>query len=304
MSGYHIPVLLNETIEYLDIKPNEWYVDCNLGGGGHTALILEKGGMVLGIDLDPEALEESAKRFNLKIEKINGQIIAKSDNLILVQDNFIHLQEIITNLNLPTPSGILFDLGISSHQVDDKDRGFSFMSDAPLDMRMNQDSEEPTAADIVNALSERELAQLFFEFGEEYKGKQIAHAINEYKKHKLIHTTHELASIILSVKKKTKYDRIHPATQVFQALRIITNDELNNIKKGLQTAIEILKPNGRLVVISFHSLEDRIVKNFIRDKEQEDLIENLTKKPIEASNDEIYDNSRSRSAKLRAATKK
>lgn len=303
MNNYHIPVLLKETIEYLDIKPNLWYIDCNLGGGGHTAAIIEKGGKVLGIDLDREAIEEAAKRFDLKIEKLNEKLIAKSENIILIQDNFINLQVLINSLKIPSPSAILFDLGISSHQIDDKERGFSFMDDAPLDMRMNQDSDEPTAADIVNALSEKELSQLFFDYGEEFKARQIAHAINEYKKHKLIKSTHELASIILSVKRKTKYDRIHPATQVFQALRIITNDELNNIKKGLQASLDSLAPNGKLVVISFHSLEDRIVKNFIRENEKENILQNLTKKPIEASLDELYDNQRARSAKLRAARK-
>lgn len=298
--AYHIPVLLKETIEYLDIKKDRWYIDCNIGGGGHTAEILNKGGKVLGIDLDVDAIEESAKRFNLKTEKNNGKLIAKSENLILVQDNFINIQEIAESQNIK-PAGILFDLGISSHQLDQRDRGFSFMDDADLDMRMNQKSDEPTAADIVNALNEKELAQLFFEFGEEYRAKQIAKAINEYKKHKLIKTTHELASIVLSVKRKGKYDRIHPATQVFQALRIITNDELNNIKIGLNKASEILPKDGRLVVISFHSLEDRIVKNFIRENEEQ--LESLTKKPIEATLDELFDNSRARSAKLRAAKK-
>ncbi len=292
MGSFHIPVLLKETIELLDIKQNEWYVDCNLGGGGHTAEILKNGGKVLGIDLDSEAITESSALFK------------DSENIILVQDNFINLEQILKEKNITSPVGILFDLGISSHQLDDKDRGFSFMSDAPLDMRMNQNSEEPTAADIVNALSEKELSQLFFDFGEEYKAKQIAHAINEYKKYKLVKTTHELASIVLSVKRKTKYDRIHPATQVFQALRIITNDELNNIKIGLTKALEVLRPGGRLVVISFHSLEDRIVKNFIRDNEQKDSLINLTKKPLEATDDELYENPRARSAKLRAAQKK
>lgn len=301
---YHIPVLLKETIEYLDINPNDWFIDCNLGGGGHTAAILEKGGKVLGIDLDKEALEESAKRFNLELKEENGKLIARSEELILVQDNFINITQLIIDLSLPNPSGILFDLGISSHQLDDRSRGFSFMDDAPLDMRMNKNSDEPTAADIVNALTQKELTELFFKFGEEPRSRRIAEAITEYKKHKLVQTTHELTNIILSVKPRTRYDRIHPATQAFQALRIITNDELNNLKTGLQKAVDLLDQNGRLVVISFHSLEDRIVKNFIRDNEHDGKLENLTKKPIEATNDELFDNSRARSAKLRAAIKK
>ena len=298
--AYHIPVLIKETKELLDVKKDSWYIDCNLGGGGHTAEILEKGGKVLGIDLDSEAIEESANRFGLTPERINGKLVAKSDNLILIQDNFINIDLIVEEYKIK-PAGVLFDLGISSHQLDERERGFSFMNDADLDMRMNQESDEPTAADIVNALNEKELAQLFFEFGEEYRAKQIARAINEYKKNKLIKSTHELASIVLSVKRKNKYERIHPATQVFQALRIITNDELGNIKVGLKKAVEILDKDGLLVVISFHSLEDRIVKNFIRDNEEQ--LQNLTKKPLEASLDELYDNNRARSAKLRAAKK-
>jgi 16S rRNA (cytosine1402-N4)-methyltransferase len=303
MNNFHIPVLLKETIEYLDVKKDQWYIDCNLGGGGHTASILEQGGKVLGIDLDKDALEESAKRFNLNLEELDEKLIAKSEKLILIQDNFINLKSLILNLNIPSVAGILFDLGISSHQLDDRDRGFSFMDDAPLDMRMNRNSIEPTAADIVNALSQKELTELFFKFGEEPRSRRIAEAITEYKKHKLIQTTHELTNIVLSVKPRTRYDRIHPATQVFQALRIITNDELNNLKIGLENAMEVLEKDGRLVIISFHSLEDRIVKNFIRDKEHEEKLENLTKKPVEATLDELYDNSRARSAKLRAATK-
>ena len=329
MNTFHKPVLLKEVLEFLDIKKDCWYIDCNLGGGGHTEEILKLGGKVIGIDLDKEALEEVSKRLKNYIDQ---------GKLILVQDNFKNLDQILINLrhsgdehsedariisnNSPfniqhSISGILFDLGTSSHQLDKKDRGFSFNSDEKLDMRMDQTLNIPTAADLVNVLHEGELKDLFEKFGEEKFSKRIAKAITEYRKVKRIETTHELSQIIVSSVHRSK-NKIHPATLVFQALRIAVNDELNALKETLPKAFELLAPNGRLVVISFHSLEDRIVKTYftsLRGAEANEAISNnltikqfnnvniLTKKPIDPTLDEVYDNPRSRSSKLRAIEK-
>lgn len=292
MSKYHIPVMLKEAISYLDIKPNHWYIDCNLGGGGHTEGILKAGGKVLGIDLDPDAIEEVSKK-NFPLER-----------LILINDNFSHLSHIThtTLTSQPSPiSGVLFDLGISSYQLEKPERGFSFNVDAPLDMRMDP-TVGVTAADLVNVLPEKELSRLFWEYGEENFARPIAKKIVEYRKIKKIETTSELVKIILSVKHAGR-EKIHPATKVFQALRIAVNDELRNLEEALPQALEILQPRGRLAVISFHSLEDRIVKNFFKNEEEKSSLKILTPKPIGPTEEEIIFNPRSRSAKLRVAQK-
>ena len=300
--------MLKEVLEFLDIKPNHWYIDCNLGGGGHTKTILEKGGNVIGIDLDPDAISEVSK--NLK-EYID------SNRLILTQNNFINLKEILNSSFMIHNSitGILFDLGVSSFQLETGERGFSFNKDAPLDMRMDQNSNTATAKDLINGLHEGELSELFWKLGEENFSKPIAKKIVEYRKNKQIETTNELANLILSVRRRTPSDRTHPATRVFQALRIAVNDELNTLREALPQAFEVLEPGGHLVVISFHSLEDRIVKNFFNSlvshsgAKQSGAIESLakanilTKKPIEPTEEEILKNPRSRSGKLRAIEK-
>lgn len=263
MNGYHIPVLLNEVLQALSVKPGEKYIDCTFGGGGHSKAIEQAGGIVLGIDQDPEAQAP-------------------------VRGNFAHLKEIADMAGFHPVSGVLFDLGVSSHQLETDYRGFSFNKEAKLDMRMDQ-TIGLTAADLVNAGSEKELANLFFKYGEEQDSRKIAKAIVENRP---IQTTNQLAKIILRVSHRGKNDRTHPATRVFQALRIAVNDELNSLEAALPQALELLKPGGKLAVISFHSLEDRIVKNFMK--------KSLLIRPTEQ---EIENNPRARSGKLRVMEK-
>jgi 16S rRNA (cytosine1402-N4)-methyltransferase len=306
----HVPVLLNEVIKYLDPRPNQNFIDCTLGGGGHTAEILKKtspNGKVLGIDLDSRAIE-TAK------EKISSQKL-KADRLIAVQNNFKNLKEIVLQNNFQNISGILIDLGFSSMEIADPKKGFSFQIDAPLDMRYGE--EGITAEEIVNHAREKELEKIFREYGEERFPGRIAREICEARKTRSIKTTFQLVEVIARVvPKKFQYGRIHFATKVFQGLRIAVNDELESLKKVLPEAMEILAPGGRLVVISFHSLEDRIVKQFFK-KESSDcvcpksvpvcqcgheaILKILNKKPIVPSEEEATKNPRSRSAKLRVA---
>lgn len=293
--------MLNEVISYLNVQPNHWYLDCSLGGGGHTTEILKRGGKVLGIDLDPEAILEVAKNHNLEVIKKEGHLFAQSENLVLIQDNFSHLSHIVFTNHISPISGILFDLGTSSHQLEKSERGFSFNKDVPLDMRMNPNF-GVTAADLLNALQEKELARMFWEYGEEKFSKPIAKRIVEYRKNKRLETTNELVRIITSIK-HIDSKKIHPATKIFQALRIAVNEELNNLEETLPQALEILPPGGRLVVISFHSLEDRIVKTFMKNEEKNCRVAILTQKPINPSKEEVQENPRSRSSKLRVAEK-
>lgn len=301
MSDFHIPVMPKEVIKFLNVQKNAWYIDCNLGGGGHTELILQKGGKVLGIDLDPDSISHVIQKYNpSNLHYSNDRYINVTENLIIIRDNFIHIEKIVTDLNIK-PSGILFDLGVSSFQLETAKRGFSFNLDAPLDMRMDP-TFGATAADLVNGLHEVELSELFEKYGEEKFAKRLAKKIVETRKIKSISSTQELAELIKRTVPRSN-SKIHPATKVFQALRIAVNDELNALKDTLPQALEILRPDGRLVVISFHSLEDRIVKNFFRESEKSEKVKILTEKPITPSLDEQLSNPRSRSAKLRALTK-
>ncbi len=286
MSGYHIPVLLNEVLQALEIKPGEKYIDCTLGGGGHSKAILQAGGIVLGIDQDLEAIKNS-----------------EGTGIILRHGNFAHLKEIATEAGYTQVSGILMDLGVSSHQLETDYRGFSFNRDGMLDMRMDPATQTVTAADLINAGGEKELASLFWRFGEERAAKAIAKKIIEERRKKKVETTDELAKIILSVRKRTEGDRTHPATRVFQALRIAVNDELASLEAALPQAVELLRPGGKLGIISFHSLEDRIVKNFIREMGGIGVIRGITKKPVEPT-EEVSRNPRARSGKLRVAEKR
>ncbi len=296
----HTPVLLPEVIEALQVQPGGKYVDCTVGGGGHAVATLESGGQLLGIDADPAAIEKSEERLR-----------TYKDNVILVNENFKHLKDICTRYGFYPVNGVLFDLGMSSFQIEEDGRGFSFRHDAPLDMRFNP-SQELTAADIVNNFPEPELARILEKYGEEKKSRRIAHHI---VRNRPLRTTLELAQIVKSAVKKTS-GRIHPATKTFQALRIVVNCELENLEQALPQAIEVLIPSGRLAVISFHSLEDRIVKEFFRLESRgcicspempictcnhKPTLKIVNKKVITPSIGEVKFNPRSRSAKLRVA---
>ncbi|MFA4998835.1 MAG: 16S rRNA (cytosine(1402)-N(4))-methyltransferase RsmH [Candidatus Paceibacterota bacterium] len=284
----HIPVLQKEVIEYLDPKPNDNFIDCTLGYGGHTRAILEKTepkGKVLGIDRDPEMIR------NFKTLK----------RLIPVCDNFSNLKEIVKQQNFNRVSGILFDLGFSSWHLEGSGRGFTFLKNEPLDMRYNVKN-PLTAEKIVNYWASWEIEKILREYGEERFSDKIVENIIKFRKVKPIEKTLQLVEVI---KRATpswyQRQRTHFATKTFQALRIAVNDELNNLIKALPQALELLKKDGKLVIISFHSLEDRIAKNFIRDNKN--LLKVATKKPIIPTQEEIKTNPRSRSAKLRAAIK-
>lgn len=300
----HIPVLKNEVLKYLKPEPNENFIDCTIGEAGHTLAILEKNGpkgKVLGIDQDPQI-----------IEKCKLKIKGFKERVILVCDNFANLKEIVNKENFRPVSGILFDLGMSSWHLKESGRGFSFLRDEPLDMRYHYKNQKLkvkgqkflTAKEIVNKWSEKEIAQVLRIYGEEKFAKKITREIVKERKTKPIETTSQLVAIIQkAVPKNYERGRIHPATRTFQALRITVNNELENLKKALPQALEVLEPGGRLVVISFHSLEDRIVKNFFKAKKKEGKVEILTKKPVRPSEKEIKFNPASRSAKLRSAIK-
>ena len=288
----HIPVLQKEVIEYLDPKPNENFIDCTIGEGGHTLAILEKNGpegKVLGIEWDPELyknLKKEIPRWNL------------GKRVVLVNDSYTNLKEIVEREKFQPVSGILFDLGFSSWHLEESGRGFSFEKNEPLDMRYNL--ENPlTAEKIVNNWPEREIEKILREYGEERFARRIAREIVQERKIKPIKITFQLVE---TIKKATPiwyhHRKIHPATRTFQALRIAVNDELKNLEIALPQAVEILEKDGKLAVISFHSLEDRIVKNFFREN-----LKVITKKPIKPSLEEIELNRRSRPAKLRVGAK-
>ncbi len=304
---YHQPVMLKEAIMLLDIKKGGIYVDATLGGGGHAQEILGKigsHGTLIGMDQDQAAIEHCRELFR------------DQKNIILEQANFRNLSHILDQRKIKEIDGILFDLGVSSYQLEAAERGFSFIQDGPLDMRMDR-SQGLTAADLVNSMDLKDLAQVIEDYGEERWAKKIAGNIVSARKHGRIDSTAALAGIIASSIPRSKWpDNIHPATRTFQAFRIIVNNELAILRPVLSTAIRYLKKRGRLVVISFHSLEDRIVKNTLVDFSRGCIcppklpicvcghtaeIKILTKKPLQAQDEEIVGNPRSRSAKMRAA---
>lgn len=319
----HEPVLLKEILESLDLKSNDNVIDCTLGDAGHSEAMLEKigpKGKLLGIDLDAEAVLR-AKRFLYRFE----------DRAIIVRNNFTNLKKITDENNFVPVNAILMDLGWSSPQFAERGRGFSFQTNEPLDMRYDaschsERSEESlngtkgsfvplrmtkqTAADILNDYSEQELAGIFKNLGEENLSKEIAEAIVGFRKNKKLEKTGELAEIILQVyRSKLHSDKeipwiggLHPATKVFQALRMEVNHELDNLKLALPQAVEVLATGGRLAVITFHSLEDRIVKHFFQSIANK-TIKLINKKPISATDEEVKLNPRSRSAKLRVVEK-
>lgn len=302
----HKAVLLQEVIEYLDPQKKDNFVDCTFGAGGHTKALLEKTkGKVLAIDWDENAVYEARKNFEKYL-----------DRLILVNDNYSNLKKIVQENNFTEFNGILLDLGFSSDQIQFSGRGFSFQTDEPLDMRYSTKS-SITAAQIINSWKEKELKRIFKEFGEEKRVYKIVLEIIKYRRRRKIKTTKQLVEVIERVKGKQR-GKIHPATKIFQALRIAVNDELENVKNTLAQAIEIMPVGSKIAVISFHSLEDRIVKHFFQKEskncicppeipvcrcEHQASLKIITKKPVIASEEEIKDNPRSRSAKLRVAEK-
>ena len=294
---YHIPALLNETVKALDIKPKHKYIDATLGGGGHSVEIVKKGGILLGIDQDPEAVSYASERLK------NAQACPDLLPPKLVQSNFAEIDKVAKEFGFEKVAGILFDLGVSSHQLETSNRGFSFNQEGPLDMRMNPNL-SVTAKDLVNGLNEGELAELFWKLGEEKFSRRFAKAICQARLNKPIETCNDLSQIILQeVSPRGRFARIHPATRVFQALRIAVNDELNSLKTVLPKAVELLESQGRIVVLSFHSLEDSIVKRFFIDQKEKGILKIISKSPITPTKEEIRLNPRARSAKLRAAEK-
>lgn len=300
----HVPVLFDETLEGLHVEPGGRYIDATVGGGGHASGILKAaspGGALLGLDRDQRALEIA--RSNLK---------PHSGQFDLVHGSFVQMREIAQAHDFAPVDGILLDLGLSSLQLNDPERGFSFMKDGPLDMRFDPTHSGATAARLINSLSAEELAEIFYRYGEERQSRRIAKAIVEARP---LYTTRELVSTIKKAVGRRR-GRLHPATLTFQALRIAVNDELKALEEALPQAIDLLKPGGRLAVISFHSLEDRIVKHFMR-RESRDCIcppelpacmcdhqaqlKVITRKPIRPTEEEVESNPRSRSARLRLA---
>lgn len=291
----HVPVLSQQVLEYLAVKPGGTYVDCTLGLAGHAsqvARLLGAKGRLIGFDRDPEALKLAGERLaSLGVELGEGM-----PAVTLIGEAFSRVSEFV---EAGTIDGLLADFGVSSMQLDQPERGFSFQADGPLDMR--QDTRQPvTAEQVVNEMDERDLANLIYEYGEERRSWRIARAIVRARP---IATTGQLARVVAGCVPTIKGERIHPATRTFQALRIHVNRELDEIDRLLKAAPKLLKPGGRIVVISFHSLEDRIAKDAMKAGATEGLWTLLTKKPVAAGEEEIEENPRARSAKLRAAEK-
>lgn len=288
----HNPVLIREVIECLNPRPDENFVDCTLGFAGHSKAILERikpNGRVLGIEWDNEVCEKTGK---------DG-----IERLIVINDSYANLKEIVERNDFCPVDGILLDLGISSWDLEESGRGFSFQRDEPLDMRYGK-SRDLTAREIVNKWTEEELAEIIREYGQERFARNIAKNIIDTRRKQPVETTFQLVEVIRkSFPRGYKFGRQHFATKTFQALRIAVNDELENLKAVMPQAMEILARGGRLAIISFHSSEDRLVKNFLRNRQKQNSLRILTKKPVVASSAEIKENPRARSAKLRSAIK-
>ncbi|NPV26569.1 MAG: 16S rRNA (cytosine(1402)-N(4))-methyltransferase RsmH [Firmicutes bacterium] len=306
MEFYHQPVMLKEVINWLKIEPAGVYVDCTTGGGGHSWEILRRlgrNGRLIGLDQDAAAL--TAARQKLADERVT-----------LVQTNFARIKEVLEELGIGAINGVLFDLGMSSYQIDEGERGFSFQQDAPLDMRMNPE-DGPSAAELVNKLSVQDLTRLITNYGEERWAKRIAEFIVARRKYKPILTTGELVGVIkAAIPAAARRTGPHPARRTFQALRIAVNDEIGVLERALNDSIQLLQSGGRIVVISFHSLEDRLVKQVFQAGAQmcicppglpvctchrQPLLKVLTRKPVVPSAEEVEKNPRSRSAKMRVA---
>jgi 16S rRNA (cytosine1402-N4)-methyltransferase len=289
----HVPVLYKEALELLKIRTGGTYVDCTLGLAGHAEGIIRQlgpKGHLIGFDRDPEALELAKER----LTRVSGELGSEAPQVTFVDEAF---SSIAGHVKPASVDGLLADFGVSSLQFDEAHRGFSFQADGPLEMRMDT-RRGMNAAQVVNEANERELADLIYEYGEERRSRRIARAIVRGRP---VTTTAQLARIVSSAAPTMKQERIHPATRTFQALRIYVNRELDEIKALFEAAPKLLKPSARLVVISFHSLEDRIAKDNLREGAQKGIWEILTRKPVIAGEEEIERNPRARSAKLRAA---
>lgn len=308
MGFLHRPVMVPEVLASLKCHAGGVYLDATVGGGGHAYEILKSSspnGLLIGIDADSDAIEEAKKR-----------LAPFGDRVVLLKDNFTAMGTILKNAGIDKVDGILLDLGVSSYQLDNASRGFSFTLEAPLDMRMDR-SQGPSAYDLIHALSREKLGKIIRDYGEEKMAGRIARTIVRQRAISSIRTTTELADIVAKAAlKKGAASRIHPATRTFQALRIAVNDELGNLKRALDYSVDLLNIGGRFSVISFHSLEDRIVKNTFSEKEKgcicppdvpfcvcgrKPTLKIITKRPIVPDKDEIKENPRARSAKLRTA---
>lgn len=305
----HIPVLLNEVVNFLQCEPDKIYVDANLGDGGHAEQILKKSspaGILIGIDRDEDSIKFASDRLSSYKERVH-----------IFHDNFKNIKDVVRGRGgFSKVDGILFDLGVSTRQLMTAERGFSFSSDAPLDMRMDR-SRGITAKEVVNNFEEEKLRDIIYKYGEERWAKKIAHAIVRERGKMSIETTSQLSGIVVSaIPPAHRSQRIHPATKTFQAIRIAVNSEIEILEDAVRNAVDVLNEKGKICVISYHSLEDRIVKNLFREMEhgcicphdipkcicgRKGVIKILTKKPVTPSEEEVRRNPRSRSAKLRAA---
>ena len=306
---HHVSVLLQECLDGLNIKPDGIYVDGTLGGAGHSSQIVKRltTGHLIGIDRDPVALRAAGERLE-----------PWKDRVTLAHSNFCEMADVLKELGIPGVDGILLDLGVSSPQLDDGERGFSYMTDAPLDMRMNGE-DALTAETVVNTWSQEELKRILYTYGEERYAPQIAGAICRRRQESPIHTTLELVDVIRSAMPPAALrEKQHPAKRSFQAIRIAVNDELGSVERAMEAAIPLLNPGGRLAVITFHSLEDRIVKQAMVEASKgctcppsfpvcvcgkKPKVKLITRKPVTASSEELEENPRSRSAKLRVCEK-
>jgi 16S rRNA (cytosine1402-N4)-methyltransferase len=297
MSKFHTSVLLKESIDFLKVRKGKKYIDATLGGGGHAEEIMSLGGIVLGIDTDSDAIEYVKKNFESRV---------KNEELTITKGNFKDLKEIAHLKFFDRVYGILFDLGVSSHQIDSANRGFSFLKDGPLDMRMDQ-TIGAKAENLVNLLEKGELYELFNNLGQDSHSWAVSNNIVSARRVKAIQTTSELVDVVARANglkgEVSDFKKNEINKKIFQALRIAVNNELENIKLALPQALELLESGGRIVVISFHSLEDRIIKNSFKDFEKNNMGKIITKKPIEVSEEEVLINSRARSAKLRVFEK-
>jgi len=288
----HKPVMLEEILGYLQLKSGMTVVDATIGVGGHSEKILKKilpGGRLIGVDRDKESLEISKE----KLKKF-------SESCSFVHDNFFNIDKILSSLNVKEVDGVLLDLGISSFQLDNAQRGFSFAKEGPLDMRMDRDS-HISAFDLINNLTQDEISSILWRFGQERFSNRIARRVVNYRKGAMINSTQELANIVLkAVPYHRSHYRIHPATRTFQALRIAVNRELEFLEIFLNKVSSFMKAGGRICVLSFHSLEDRIVKVKFRELAKQDCFKLVFKKPLVPTKEEVQDNPRSRSAKFRS----